>query len=278
MVAICDVDRNSLNEAGEKRFPKAKRYTDYRKMLDEMGSSIDAVTVSTADHNHAPASLMAMRMGKHCFCQKPLTRTIYEARLMAQVAREKNLATQMGNQGTADNGLRQAAAWLRAGVLGAVKEVHIWTNRPIWPQGSTGRNRPRPPSRSIGICGWDPLRSGPTHRPIIRSAWRGWWDFGTGALGDMGCHEINMVFRGLDLRDPIAITAETSGHNKDSYPAWSIVTYEFAANRPAPGPENGVVRRRQEAARRDAGGHQRPAVRRAEEAETGGRPDRRSAQ
>jgi predicted dehydrogenase len=235
MVAICDVDENRLNKAGESRFPQAKRYTDFRKMLDEMGKRIDAVTVSTADHNHAPASLMAMRMGKHCFCQKPLTRTIYEARLMATVAQEMKVATQMGNQGSADSGLRQAAAWLRAGVLGTVKEVHIWTNRPIWPQGVD-----RPASAPCpGWLNWDAWLGPAPERPYGEGyhpfAWRGFWDFGTGALGDMGCHEVNMVFRGLDLRNPISVSAETSGHNKDSLPAWSIITYEFAATPARPG-------------------------------------------
>ena len=114
MVAICDVDEKRLNALGESKFPDAKRYTDYRKMLEEMGDKIDAVTVSTPDHTHAPAALMAMRMGKHCFCQKPLTHTIYEARLMAQVAKERKLATQMGNQGTAESGLRRSAAIIKA--------------------------------------------------------------------------------------------------------------------------------------------------------------------
>lgn len=247
MVAICDVDVNQLNRAGEKRFPKAKRYTDFRKMLEEMGGSIDAVTVSTADHTHAPASLMAMRMGKHCFCQKPLTRTIYEARLMGQVAREMKVATQMGNQGTASDGLRRGAALLRAGALGTVKEIHIWTNRPIWPQ---GQDRPQGEDPLPTDLEWDlwlgpaPVRpfkakypegslaGKPVYHPFV---WRGWWDFGSGALGDMGCHEINMVFMGLDLRNPATVQAVTSGHNRDSFPAWSIVTYQFAAtpNRPA---------------------------------------------
>ncbi len=235
MVAICDVDEKRLNDSGEKRFTKAKRYVDFRKLLDEMGKSIDAVTVSTADHTHAPAALMAMRMGKHCFCQKPLTHSIYEARLMGQVAQQMKVATQMGNQGTASDDLRRAAAWLRAGVLGNVKEVHIWTNRPIWPQGIE-RPAPTPCPDSLK---WD-LWLGPAPvRPYADAyhpfKWRGWWDFGTGALGDMGCHEINMVFRGLDLRNPISVEAVTSGHNKDSMPAWSIVTYQFAATptRPA---------------------------------------------
>ncbi len=229
VVAICDVDEGTLNNAGSKKFPKAKRFTDFRKMLEEMGKSIDAVTVSTADHVHAPAALMAMRMGKHCFCQKPLTRTIYEARLMGKVAREKKVATQMGNQGTASRGLRQAAAWLRAGVLGPVREVHIWTNRPIWPQGI-----PRPaPAECPKNLQWA-LWLGPApERPYAKGyhpfAWRGWWDFGTGALGDMGCHEINTAFMGLDLRNPASVQAETSGHNKDSFPSSSIVTYQFPA-------------------------------------------------
>ncbi|MHC4402458.1 MAG: Gfo/Idh/MocA family protein [Planctomycetota bacterium] len=229
MVAICDADEKRLNQAGEKKFQKAKRFTDFRKMLEEMEGSIDAVTVSTPDHCHAPASLMAMRMGKHCFCQKPLTRTVYEARLMGEVAREKGLATQMGNQGTASNDLRRAAAWLKAGVLGRVREVHVWTNRPIWPQGG-----PRPePEPCPDNLNWD-LWLGPApERPYGKGyhpfSWRGWWDFGTGALGDMACHEINMAFMGLDLRNPISIQAETSGHNKDSFPKWSIVTYEFPA-------------------------------------------------
>jgi len=230
MVAICDADETRLNAAGEQRFPNAKRFTDFRKMLEEMQGSIDAVTVSTPDHTHAPAALMAMRMGKHCFCQKPLTRTIYEARLMGRVAREKGVATQMGNQGTADSDLRRAAAWLRAGVLGTVSEVHVWTNRPIWPQGG-----PRPePAECPANLDWDVWLGPAPHRPYAPGyhpfAWRGWWDFGTGALGDMACHEINMAFMGLDLRNPISIQAETSGHNKDSFPKWSIVTYEFPAN------------------------------------------------
>jgi predicted dehydrogenase len=233
-VAICDVDENTLN-TGEKRFPKAKRYTDFRKLLDEMGKSIDAVTVSTPDHTHAPAALMAMRMGKHCFCQKPLTHSIYEARLMAKVAKEMKVATQMGNQGTATNSLRKAAAIIKSGALGAVKEVHVWTNRPIWAQGG-----PRPkPAQCPAHLKWDLWLSAAPARPFSNGyhpfSWRGWWDFGTGALGDMACHTVNMPYMALNLRDPIAIQAECSGHNKDSYPKWSIITFDYPAlgNRPA---------------------------------------------
>jgi predicted dehydrogenase len=234
LVAICDVDERNLNGQGA-RFPKAKKYFDFRKMLEEMGNSIDAVTVSTPDHVHAPAALMAMRMGKHCFCQKPLTHSIYEARLLGKVAAEQGVATQMGNQGTAYRGLRKAAAMIRAGALGTVKEVHVWTNRPIWPQGGP-RPAPKDPPPNLK---WD-LWLGPApERPYGDGyhpfAWRGWWDFGTGALGDMACHTVNMPYRGLDMRNPTSVQARTSGHNKDSYPSWSIIEFEFPANDWRPG-------------------------------------------
>jgi predicted dehydrogenase len=228
LVAICDVDENILNKAGEK-YPMARKFTDFRKMLDEMGKSIDAVTVSTPDHTHAPAAAMAMQMGKHCFCQKPLTHSIYEARRLGEIARDKKVATQMGNQGTASGGLRKSAAMVKAGILGPVREVHVWTNRPIWPQGG-----PRPePSEVPSQLHWD-LWLGPApQRPYANGyhtfAWRGWWDFGTGALGDMACHTANMAYMALDLRNPTTVVAETSGHNKDSYPKWSIITFEFPA-------------------------------------------------
>jgi predicted dehydrogenase len=233
LVAICDVDDNTLAKAAQK-YPNAKKYNDFRKMFDEMGKEIDAVTVSTPDHNHAVISVMAMRHGKHCFCQKPLTHTLYEARRMGEIAREMKVATQMGNQGTADSGLRKSAALVRAGALGTVKEVHVWTNRPIWPQGG---DRPQPETPPANVH-WD-LWLGPApERPYAKGyhpfAWRGWWDFGTGALGDMACHTMNMPFMGLDLRDPISVQAETAGHNRDSYPKWSVIRYEFAATETRP--------------------------------------------
>lgn len=234
MVAICDIDESKLMAAKEK-FPNARTFFDYRKMLEEMGDGIDAVTVSTPDHNHAPASVMAMRLGKHCFCQKPLTHSLYEARVMRDVAREKKVATMMGNQGTAESGARRAGALIRAGALGKVSEVHVWTNRPIWPQGG-----PRAMETAIPPqVHWEEWLGPAPYRPFAQGyhpfAWRGWWDFGTGALGDMACHTLNMPFMGLDLRDPISVQATTSGHNQDSYPAWSIINFEFAATdkRPA---------------------------------------------
>src|SRR5216684_1580688 len=134
VVAICDVDENRLNQAAGK-YPMARKFSDYRKMLDEMEKSIDAVTVSIPDHQHAHAAARAMHIGKHCFCQKPLSHSIYEARRLGEIARDKKVATQMGNQGTASSGLRKSAALVKAGVLGTVREVHVWTDRPIWPQG-----------------------------------------------------------------------------------------------------------------------------------------------
>jgi len=245
VVAICDIDDNTLNEAAG-RFPDAKKFHDFRELLDSMGEKIDAVTVSTPDHTHAPAAMRAMTMGKHCFCQKPLTHTIHEARAMAEIARRNNLATQMGNQGTASNDLRRAAAIIQSGALGVVKEVHVWTNRPVWPQGCD-----RPPTRPVPdhvrwalwlgpaplrpYAVWDERRGWGGPEAYHPFNWRGWWDFGTGALGDMACHTMNMPYMALDLRDPTSVEAETSGHNGDSYPSWSIIRYEFPArgDRPA---------------------------------------------
>jgi predicted dehydrogenase len=230
VVAIVDIDDSTLEKAGAKSFPSAAKYNDFRKMLDEMGKNIDAVTVSTPDHMHAPASAMAMRMGKACFAQKPLTRTIWEARKLGEIARETKVATQMGNQGTSFSPLRKTAATVRSGVLGNIKEVHVWTNRPIWPQGGE-RPKEAPVPKNVhweewlGVAPYRPYAPG--YHPF---AWRGWWDFGSGALGDMACHTVNMPFMALDLRDPTSVVAETSGHNRDSYPKWSIIKYEFPAN------------------------------------------------
>lgn len=228
VVAICDIDDDRLGKASAK-LPRAEKFHDFRKLFDKLGKSIDAVTVSTPDHTHAPASAMAMRLGKHCFTQKPLTRTIYEARRLGEIAREKKVLTQMGNQGTAGGGLRKAAAIVKAGALGAVTEVHVWTNRPIWPQGG---KRAMPEDVPAGVK-WD-LWLGPSpERPYAKGyhpfAWRGWFDFGTGALGDMACHTFNLPFMALDLRDPVEVEAESSGHDKDSFPRWSVIRFAFPA-------------------------------------------------
>lgn len=235
VVAICDADRNTLAEAA-KKYPDAKTFTDYRYMFKEMGNQMDAVTVSTPDHNHALPSAMAMVRGMHVFCQKPLTRTVWEARWLSDLARKHRVASQMGNQGTANDELRRAAAWIRAGAVGTVKEVHVWTDRAAgwWPQG-VGHPMPDLKPATVDWDAWlgvAPVRHfSKAYHPF---AWRGFLDFGSGALGDMGCHVLNMPFMALDLRDPIAFRAETSGKTDETYPAWSIVHYEFPArgNRP----------------------------------------------
>jgi predicted dehydrogenase len=235
VVAICDVDGEKLDTA-QKKFPEAKAYFDYRKLLDEMHDSIDAVTVTTPDHTHAVISLSAMALGKHIYCQKPMTHSIEEARLMALRASEKQLVTQMGNQGTALEGLRRSAALIRAGVIGKPKEVHVWTNRPIWPQGVGTKPATSDPPPHVH---WD-LWLGPAkfHKfsPEIHPFnWRGYWAFGTGALGDMACHTLNMSYMALDLNNAVSVQADAEEHDKYAYPGKATIEYQFAANdwRPA---------------------------------------------
>lgn len=236
MVAICDVDSRTLDKKGEK-FPKAKKYQDFRKLLDEMGKSIDAVTVSTPDHVHAPASVMAMKMGKHCFCQKPLTHSVHEARTMRELAKEKKLATQMGNQGSSSDGLRRSVEVIQAGVIGKPLELHVWSNRPVWPQGLA---RPAGEDAPPAHLDWD-LWIGPAPmRPFKKDAyhafkWRGVRDFGTGALGDMACHTVNMPFRALKLGYPTVIECEeTSELFDDTFPKTSRIRFEFPAREGLP--------------------------------------------
>jgi hypothetical protein len=170
VVALCDVDDHTLAAAAAK-YLRAKRYNDFRRMLDEMGKAIDAVTVSTPDHCHAVASAMAMRMGKHCFTQKPLARTLHEARRLGEIAREMKVATQMGNQGTASDNMRRWAAMVRAGVIGTVKEVHVWSDRPrSGPRASPGRPRRPCPRTCTGTYGWGRAPGGPTPAASTRTS------------------------------------------------------------------------------------------------------------
>jgi predicted dehydrogenase len=227
MVAICDIDEGTLNKAAAK-WPNAKKFYDFRKMLEECEKEIDAVTVSTPDHCHAVASAMAMRMGKHCFTQKPLTKTIEEARVLGDIAREKKLATQMGNQGTASNNLREAAAVVKSGALGDIQVAHVWTNRPVWPQGKGLKVKEEEAPADIHWAEFiGPAKMRPFSREIHPFKWRGFWDFGTGALGDMACHTLNMPYMALNLKDPVSIQAETDGHDGNVFPKWSIITYEY---------------------------------------------------
>ena len=229
IVALCDVDSNTLDQKS-KQFPNAKRFQDYRKLLDEMGKDIDAVTVSTPDHHHGSAALRAMKLGKHCFCQKPLVQTVYEARQMRKVAAQKKLATQMGNQGSAESGLRRAVEVLQAGVIGKPVELHVWTNRPIWPQ---GLDRPKGEDPVPATLNWDCWLGPAAERPYKKDVyhtfkWRGWYDFGTGALGDMACHTVNMPFRALKLGYPTVVECELASRMyPETFPKTSRIRFEF---------------------------------------------------
>lgn len=233
VVAICDIDLGNLDAKGQK-FPKAKKYKDFRKMLEEMHTEIDAVTISTPDHTHAPAGLMAMSLGKHVYCQKPLTHSIYEARRMGQVARQYKVATQMGNQGTASDGLRQGVEVIQSGAIGAVREVHVWTNRPVWPQSPDITARPAESMAVPNHVDWylflGPAPDRPYHNAYHPFKWRGWWDFGTGAIGDMSCHTANLAFMALRLGHPLSIEALDHGPiNQETFPAWATTRTEFGA-------------------------------------------------
>ena len=229
VVALCDVDTNTLRSRGQK-YPGAATFQDFRKMFDKMEKSIDAVTVSTPDHMHAIAGVQAMKLGKHVYVQKPLTQSVYEARLMAKVAKEQKVATQMGNQGSSHDGLRRAVQVIQSGLIGDVTELHVWSNRPVWPQGI---DRPKGSDPVPDHLNWDLWQGLVKHRPYKSGVyhtfkWRGWLDYGTGALGDMACHTVNMPFRALKLGYPTVVEAEGhSSMNKETYPLNSRIRFEF---------------------------------------------------
>ena len=229
IVALCDVDEKYAGDA-IKDYPKAQYFKDYRKMLETI-KELDAVVIATPDHTHAVIAMAAMKMGKHVFCQKPLTRTIHEARQLAITAKEMNVVTQMGNQGHASEGSRLIKEWLDDGAIGAVHEVHVWTNRPIWPQGDINRPEDKPPVPEN--LDWD-LWLGPApvkyyHPDVCHFNWRGWQDYGTGALGDMGAHLLDHPYWSLDLQYPISVQASSTRFSKEAYPLAEMVTYEFPA-------------------------------------------------
>jgi predicted dehydrogenase len=232
IVGLCDIDDKRNGEAA-KTFPNAKQYFDYRKMLDEMSKQIDAVTVGTPDHHHAPAAVMAMKLGKGVYVQKPMAHSVYEARVMRETAAKYKVATQMGNQGTAGNNLRESVEIVQAGLIGDVKEVHLWTNRPVWPQSPNITARPKEGPPAPAHIHWDewlgPAPERPYHQAYLHFKWRGWWDFGTGALGDMACHTTNLPFFALKLGAPSTVEAESETINPETCPGWAKVTYEFPA-------------------------------------------------
>ena len=255
IVALCDVDRGRLGSAA-KKFPQARTYTDFRKLLDEAGD-LDAVVVSTPDHNHAPASVRAMRQGLHCYCEKPLTRDVAEARLMAEVAAEKRLSTHMGTPSRGHEETVRSVEIIRSGALGDVTEAHFWTNRAIWPQGFDRPKTEDPVPENLDWDSWigsapkrpfkdkwpeghpvyglppGQVRGGYVYHPFV---WRGWWDFGTGALGDIAPHMWSPAFWGLELDAPESVeVVDTSGPVTEMYPSWSILKFNFPAkgDRPA---------------------------------------------
>lgn len=229
VIALCDVDAQR-GAGARKRKPDAAWFTDYRELLDAVGDKLDALVVSTPDHMHAPIALAGMRRGLHCYCEKPLTWSIEEARRMNELAAEKGLITQMGNQGTSSGGLRAGVEALRADIVGEVTQVHLWTNRPVWPQ-AVERPTDSPPVPDT--LDWDLFLGCAEERPYHPAyhpfKWRGWLDFGTGALGDMACHTMNLVYLGLELGQPLRVEAETTKRFAESYPAGGKVTFHFPA-------------------------------------------------
>jgi len=238
IIALCDVDQNRLNEASAE-YPEAKLYKDYRIMLEDMGDKIDAVVVTTPDHTHACISMEAMRRGKHVYVQKPLTRTVHEARVLTEAARKYGVVTQMGNQGHSSDSIRRICEWIWDGVIGDIREVHAWTDRPVWPQ-AIGRPKETPPVPET--LDWDlwlgPAPYRPYHPAYLPFVWRGWVDFGVGALGDMACHILDPVFWALKLKYPSSVQAScTKIHGKEypeTYPLASIIHYEFPAREAMP--------------------------------------------
>ena len=249
IVAVCDVDSNNRNRAKDivnERYGNqdCAAYNDFRRML-EKDKHIDAVLVVTPDHSHALVSITAMKMGKHVYCQKPLTHTVYEARKMAEVARESNVATQLGTVNQASEDSRLLREWIWDGAIGPVREVHNWSNRPIWPQGI---DRPEGEASVPQTLDWDlwlgPAPYRPYHPAYLPLVWRGWWDFGTGALGDMGCYSFDTIFRVLKLGPPTSVEASGSAYspkmwtqlvvNQETYPRASMIRWGFPAHEDMP--------------------------------------------
>lgn len=236
IVALCDVDQSRASETFE-RYPKSKRYTDWRKLLEDE-KSFDAVMVATPDHNHAIISVNAMKLGKHVYSEKPLAHSIWEARQMAEVAADLRVATQMGTQGHAYEGTRRAVEVVRSGAIGQVRELHVWTDRPAgwWPQGVTRPTDTPPVPPGLNWDVWlGPAPKRPYNPAYVPFKWRGFWDFGTGAIGDMGIHNLDTAFWALELGAPISAEVKDCApglHDaamKETAPLWSITEIHFPA-------------------------------------------------
>lgn len=244
IVALCDVDARQANEARLK-WPAARFYHDYRRMLNRKEvKDIDAVIISTPDHMHAPIAMAAMQLGKHVYVEKPLTHDIYEARMLTQAAKRYKVVTQMGNQGSSGNDTRTVETWVQQGLIGDVHTVHTWTNRPVWPQGIPTPAKAMPVPDAVN---WDlwlgtaPFRN--YHEAYMPFRWRGWWDFGTGALGDMACHIMDVPFRALKLNYPESVECSVGSvysdffkeaYYTDSCPPSSMIYLKFPARENMP--------------------------------------------
>lgn len=241
IVSLCDVDWSDNVNKVFQLYPSARKHKDYRLMLDK-DKDIDAVIVATPDHTHAMISLEAMKRGKHSYTEKPLTHTVKEARILTQAARQYKVATQMGNGGQAGDAPRRLREMIWDGAIGPVREVHVWTDRPnrglsdtYWPQGV---RRPTDTPAIPETLDWDlfigPAPMRPYHPSYHPFNWRGWWDFGTGALGDIGCHSLDPVFRALKLKYPLSFQGVSTLVNEETYPLGSMVHYEFPAREGMP--------------------------------------------
>lgn len=231
IIALCDVDWKYADGCFNK-FPNARRFRDWRRMFDEMRDSIDAVMVATADHTHGVIAATALSLGKHVFCQKPLTHSIYESRLLTRLAEEHKVATQMGNHGNSGDGVRQVCEWIWNGEIGEIREVHAWTDRPIWPQGLQRPTEVMTPPETLD---WDlfvgPAPMRPFHEIYTPWNWRGWWDFGTGAFGDMACHVLDPVYQSLKLGYPDTVRGSSTAINTESPPQAETVEFSFPARK-----------------------------------------------
>lgn len=235
LVALCDVDHKYAAPMFEK-FPNAKKYKDFRRMLDEIHGRIDAVVIGTPDHTHAPAGVMAMKMGKHCYCEKPLTRDVYEARVMATLANEKKLVTQMGTQIHAEANYRRVVELVQSGAIGTVGEVHVWMGANLnGPAVPTDRSQPDAPTEQPPVpadLDWDLWLGPAAYRPYSPSyapfQWRYWWNFANGQLGDFFCHYCDLAFWALKLRAPTTVEAEGPLH-PESTAKWTIAKQQYPA-------------------------------------------------
>jgi len=236
IVALCDVDSNYAAETF-KKYPKAKVYTDFRKMLDTQ-KDIDAVVIATPDHTHAVISMEAMRRGKHVYCQKPLTHDVYESRMLAKAARETGITTQMGIQGHSGEGIRLICEWIWDGAIGEVRDIDAWCSLSYYPFGhewwsSKWSRRPQETPPVPSMLDWDlwlgPAPQRPYHPAYHPGVWRCWWDFGCGMMGDRGAHTLDPVFWALKLGHPTSVEATSLDLNPDTHPVASIVTYRFPA-------------------------------------------------